>query len=100
MDYETPSATFPSTYAIGDVCLFQPNLNKINGQNGKTTDPYSAVECRITEAHFTADKVRYSIEVRYQESGKEYWIPVARVDSLMICPLEVDDGQDVRTEEE
>jgi hypothetical protein len=85
---------FPSTYAIGERCLFQPNLNKINARNGKTTDPYSAVECRIAEAHFTAGKVRYSIEVRYQELEQEFWMPIGRVDSIMVCPIDPDDGEE------
>lgn len=77
-------------HKLGERCLFQPNINKISWDAEKltyTTDPYSAVECEICEVIFAPAKVYYSVKVRYHDSEKDIWIPIQRVDSLMICSL-------------
>lgn len=81
-----------AAHYIGEKCLFQPNLNKsewcFENKSYRATDPYSAVECEITEVIFSCGKVYYSIEVRYVEQGDELKLSIQRVNSLMICKLE------------
>ncbi len=78
-----------SRHNIGDIVLFQPNLNKIDAKTGQTTDLASAVKCLIVGIGFTQAKVLYDLAVEDDQSPDGFYtaLPIKSVDSFMVCPM-------------
>jgi len=78
-----------SRFPIGSICLFQPNLEKIDALTGVSTDMSSSVQCKILGISFDTAKVLYTIAVvdPQQESGFYEAVPLREVESLLITPL-------------
>ena len=78
-----------SRHRIGDIVLFQPNLSKIDGKTGQTTDLASAVRSRVVGVGFTQGKVLYDLAVEDDQSPSGFYeaFPLKAVDSFMVCPI-------------
>lgn len=78
-----------SRHQIGEVVLFQPNLDKIDAKTGQTFDLESAVKCLVVGISFTKGKVLYDLAVEDDQSPEGFYttMPLKAVDSFMVCPL-------------
>ena len=78
-----------SRHKIGDIVLFQPNLDKIDAKTGQTIDLSSATRCQVVGVGFTQGKVLYDLAVEDIQSPEGYYtaFPLKSVDSFMVCPI-------------
>ena len=78
-----------SRHQLGEVVLFQPNLDKIDAKTGQTTDLDSAVKCLVVGVGFTQGKVLYDLAVEDTQSPEGFYtsFPLKSVDSFMVCPI-------------
>jgi len=74
-----------SRFKIGDIVLFQPNVDKIDFKTMTTTDPASAVRAKVVQVQFTLDKVLYDIALAVDGAFYEIF-PIRSVDSVFVCP--------------
>ena len=75
-----------SRFKIGDIVLFQPNVEKIDFKTMTTFDTSSAVRAKVVQVQFTFDKVLYDIALAVDGAFYEIF-PIRSVDSVFVCPL-------------
>jgi len=78
-DYK--STEFPSRYALGDEVWFQPDLSKIQKNDG-------AVRAQVINVKFTETKVLYDVALWDEKSCRVYDVlPLCNVDSIMLVDM-------------
>lgn len=74
-----------SRFTIGDIVLFQPNIEKIDFKTMTTSDT-SAVKAKVVQVQFALDKVLYDLALANDGSFYEIY-PIRSVDSVFVCPV-------------
>lgn len=81
---------FNSRFSLGEIVIFQPDMNKINRSTGKIKDMTGSIYAKIMAVTFTPGHILYDLALNNKNSieGFDHKTPLKQVDSFYICDID------------
>ena len=80
---------FTSRFSLGEIVLFQPDINKIDRKKGKIKDMTGAIYAKIMAVTFTPGHILYDLALNNNSiESFDHKTPLKHVDSFYICDID------------